>query len=95
MILWLSFQPCQDLGPGGSERRAVGAQVMIITMLMFTVFMTLMVVVVEMTRGVRKESSWGPGDDNHNVDVQCLHDVDDGGGRDDQGGQKGEQLGPR
>ena len=56
MILWSSFQPCQDLGPGGSERRAVGAQVMIITMLMFTVFMTLMIVVVEMTRGSERRA---------------------------------------
>ena len=71
MILWSSFQPCQDLGPGGSERRAVGAQVMIITMLMFTVFMTLMMVVVEMTRGVRKESSWGQGDGDYPGFVAC------------------------
>ena len=35
------------------------------------------------TRGIREESSWGPGDDNHNVDVHCFHDVDDGGGRDE------------
>ena len=40
------------------------------------------------TRGIREESSWGPGDDNHNVDVHCPHDVDDGGGRDDQGVRK-------
>ena len=71
MILWSSFQPCQDLGPGGSERRAVGAQVMIITMLMFSVFMTLMMVVVEMTRGVRKESSWGQGDGDYPGFVAC------------------------
>ena len=56
----------QDLGPGGSERRAVGSQVITLLMVMVVVMMVVVVIIV------RIESDGGYDDDDvRGSDCDC------------------------